>query len=434
MTLLHLHQRQHFLIPRRAVAMGNQNSTERPNKHDETDITSESSTDTGEELTLPENSRVSASPRPPTAAPAANPSGTPVNSTPALKRSQSIPKGRAKYGNDERSEPKPKKMVTSLQMPETRKVARKRQEQQEPTGRRHEEAVTAHVKNRLPSSSHHQQRPDFSVKVPVVSGKALGPYGPTNPWNGDQSGSRPYRPTNSVNFLNGGESENAEETDATPRKRLDEDRLKHADETVVNRKTPVRLDRKQSLKAKRSPGTPKKYSRQLAGKTEKAAGSSLVLFPGLVKYMGPSGFGEDLGAEGAVKTEGLIKTQGSQDDETVAILHTSSNGGKPRKSRDSGEPSSKTTAKVLGQTSAVSGKAQKPQGDNINKPKNAIDTSAPDLAGLSTPPAKAKVPKNEESPAVDDGIRRSGRARKVRQWDGENYEVRPSKQARRILD
>lgn len=402
--------------------MGNQNSTERPNKHDETDITSESSTDTGEELTFPENSRVSASPHPPTAAPAASPSGTPANSTPALKR-QSTPKGRAKYGNDERSESKPKKMVTSLQTPETRKVARKRQEHQEPAGRRHEDAVTAHVKNRLPSSAHHQQRPDFSIKVPVVSGKALGPYGPTNPWNADQSESPPYIPTNSVNFVNDGESENAEEADAAPRKRLDEDRLKHAYETVVNRRRPVKLNRKLPLRAKRSPGTPRK-----SGKTEKAAGSSLVLFPGLVKYMGPSGFGEDLGAEGPIKTEG------SQDEETVAVLHTSSNGGKPKKSGDSVEASTKTTAKVLGQTSAVSGKVQKSQGDNINKPKNAIKTSAPDLAGLSTPPAKAKMPKDEESPTVDDGIRRSGRARKVRQWDGENYEIRPSKQARRILD
>lgn len=429
--LLHPHQRQHFLISRRTVAMGNQNSTERSNKHDETDITSESSADTGEELVFRENSRVSASPRPPTAAPAGSPSGTPSNSTPALKRSQSTPKGQSKYGNDERSESKPKKMATSPQTPGTRKVARKRQEQQERSGRRHEDAVTAQVKNLLPPSSHHQQRPDFSIKAPVVSGTALEPYGPTNTLNGDQSESRPYRPTNSVNSVNCGESKNAEETDAAPRKRSDEDRLKHADGTVVNGKTPLELSQKLPLKAKRGLATPKKYGRQLDNKTEKASGSSLVLFPGLVRYMGPSGHGEVLGAEGAIKTEESIKKQGSQDDETVAVLQTSSNGGNPNDTR---QASTQTTAKDLGQTSAVSRNVQKPQGDLINKAKSAINTSAPDLAGLSTPPATAKIPKDEESPIVDDGIRRSGRARKIRQWDGENYEVRPSKQARRILD
>lgn len=407
--------------------MGAQQSTERHNAHDENDITSESST--GAKLKFPENSRAPVSPRPPTAAPAASPSqlsDDPANSTPALSKSQSARKGRAKHGIDERRKSKPEKMVTSPQTPETQGVARKRHEEQELVIRRHETAITAQIQNLPPPSSQDQQRPDYFVKVPVGSGNALGPYGPTrdvNSWNGDHSKSRPYGPTKSVNFAKGDESESrdlyAEKTDVAAPKLLDGNHPKHADETVANRKTPVKGNLKIPVKAKRSPVTPRKYSGRPAHKAKKAP----ILFPGLVKYMGPSGFREDPDSE--IVGDGPIKRQVSQDDETVANLRASPNGGP-------GEASTKSPAKVLGQTSAVSGKARKPQHGNIIKQENAGNTSARDFAELSTPSTKAEMPEDDKSLAVDDGIRRSGRARKIRRWDGENYEVRPSKQARRL--
>lgn len=411
--------------------MGNQNSTERPNKYDETDMTSESSA--GAELVVAENSRPSASPRP-TAAPAASPSQlskTPSNSTPALMKSQSARKVRAKYGTDERSKSKPEKVVNCLQAPETRKVTRTRYEEQERAGRRHEDAVTVQTENPH-SSSPHQQRQGFSKKVRVGSSNALGPYGPTrdvSPYNGDQSKSRLYGPTNSVNLANSDEPENAEEMGAAPRKQLDGDRLKQADETVANIKKPGKVSRKLFLKAKRNPETPKKDGGHFAKKPENAARSSLVLFPGLVKYMGPSRFSEDPNSQ--IGAEGSSNSQIFQDDKKVASLPSSSNGGKPKKDRGLGEASTKTPAKVLGQTSAVSAKIQKPRHDTIIKLENAINTPTHDLAGLSTPSVKAEIPKDDNSPSLDDGIRRSGRVRKIRHWDGENYEVHLSKKARR---
>lgn len=402
--------------------MGNQNSTERPNKHDETDITSESSSEL--ELVSPEYSRASASPRPPTTAPAAGPSQlsrTPSNSTPALKRSQSARKVRAKGGTDERRKPKPEKMVTSLQAAETREVRRTRHEEQERAGSRHEEAITAQTEN-PESSSPHQKRTNLSKKVRVGPNNVPGQYGPTrdaNPSNGDQPKSRLYGPFNSVNLVNGDESVNVKKTDAAPRKR---GRPKHVNETIANPKTPAKVSRKLFPKTKRSPITPKKAGGQIAIKSENETGSSRILFPGLVKYMGPSGFSEDpdsrIGAD-----EPNNKQMISQDDRTIATFLTSSNSGKPKRGRPT---------KVLDKTSAVSAKIQKSEDDGevITKLENAINTPTFDLAGFSTPSAKVEIPMEDRSPSLDDGIRRSGRARKIRRWDGENYEVRLSKKAR----
>ena len=474
-------------------------------------------------------------------------------------------KGRAKYDIDERRKPKPEKMVTSLQSPETRRVARKRHGEPAVAGRRHQNAVTAPINatNLSPSAYHYQQRPDLYIKVPDGSDPPLGPYGPTrnmNSSNGDQSESRPYGPTMSVNIdhsdQSGSQDSNSEGPDGAPRKRLDGDRLKLVDGAVVDHTTPVKANHKKVVKTKRTPKTPKKYSRELdsadkkaedkkavdkkavdkkavdkkaldkKAAEKKAAGSSLALFPGLVKYMGPSGISKDLDSK--VPADGpQINAQVSQADEVVANLSTSPNSGKSRKAPGSIEVSTKSPAKVINQTNPVSGKVQKLQREDITKPKNSINTAAPDLASGSievstknpakfigqtsdisgkvqelqredinkpknaintaasdlapgsfqvsaknpakfisqtshisgkvqklqredmtkpknsintaapdlapprTPSSKAEAPKDDSSSTIDDGIRRSGRARKIRRWDGENYEVRLSKQPRR---
>lgn len=337
-------------------------------------------------------------------------------------------KGRAKYGIDERRKPKPKKMVTSMQTPKTRRVARKRHGDIGVAVTRHEDAVTAQIDatSLSPSSYHYQQRPEFYIKFPEESGSTLGPYGPTrnmNSCNSDQSESQPYGPTRNVNLGNSDQSEsqdlNPEAPDGAPRMRLNGDRLKFVDETVMNRETLV--------KAQRTPEMPKKYGRQLAIEYKKVAGSSLALFPGLVKYMDPSGITEDLGSK--ISTDGPINAQASQADETLANLLTSLNGGKSKKATGSIEVSTKTPTKIISQTSAVSGKVQNLEREDITKPNNTINTASPDLAPPRTPSAKAETPQDDSSPTIDDGIRRSGRVRKIRRWDGENYEVRSSKQA-----
>ena len=443
-------------------------------------------------------------------------------------------KGRAKYDIDERRKPKPEKMVTSLQSPETRRVARKRHEELAVAGRRHENAVTAPIDatNLSPSAYHYQQRPDFYIKVTDGSDSPLGPYGPTrnmNSCNDDQSESRPYGPTKSVNIgrsdQSGSQDSNSEGLDGAPQKRLDGDRVNLVDGAVVDRITPVKANRKKVVKTKRTPKTLKKYGRQLDSADKKSAGSSLALFPGLMKYMGPSGISKDLDSK--VPADGPpINAQVSQADEVVANLPTSPNSGKSRKAPGSIEVSTKTPAEVINQTSPVSGKVQKLQRENITKPKNSINTAAPDLTSGSTkvstknpvkfigqtsdisgkvqklqreditkpknaintaapdlapgsiqvsaknpakfisqtsdisgkvqklqreditkpknsintaahdlapprtPSSKAETPKDDSSSTIDDGIRRSGRARKIRRWDGENYEVRLSKQPR----
>lgn len=345
-------------------------------------------------------------------------------------------KGRAKYGIDERKKPRPEKMVTSMQSPETRRVARKRHDNKTVAGRRHEDTVTARIDatNLPPSSYHYQQRPEFYIKFPEELGPTLGPYGPTRNMNScydDQSESQPYGPTRSVDAGNSDQSESQDlKPDgpvAAPRMRLDGDRLKFVDETVINRKTSVKVNRKNSAKAKRTPETPKKYGRHIEDK--KAAGVSLALFPGLVKYSNPSGRSEDLDSK--IPTDGPINAKASQTDETVLNLPTSSNGHKSKKAPGSIEVSTKTQAKAISQTSAVVGKVQKLQREDIAEPKNAIINASPSLAPPRTPPPKIKTTQDDSSPTIDDGVRRSGRARRIRRWDGENYEVRHSKQARR---
>lgn len=346
-------------------------------------------------------------------------------------------KGRAKYGIDERRKPRPEKMVTSLQSPETRRVARKRHEDKAVAGRRHEDTVTARIDatNPTPSSYHYQQRPEFYIKFPEELGPTLGPYGPTRNMNScysDQSESRPYGPTRNVDVGNSDQSESQdlkpEGPDAATRKRLDGDRLKFVEETVMNRKMPVKANRKNSANAKRTPETPKKYGRQPAMEDKKVARYSLALFPGLVKYTDPSGISEDLDSK--FPTDGPISAQASQADETVVNLPTSSNDGKSKKAPGSIGVSTKTPAKAISLTNAVVGKVQKLQREDITEPKNAINSASPNLAPPRTPPSKITTPQDDSSHTIDDGVRRSGRARRIRRWDGENYEVRPSKQAR----
>lgn len=344
-------------------------------------------------------------------------------------------KGRAKYGIDERRKPRPEKMVTSLQSPETRRVARKRHEDKAVAGRRHEDTVTARndATNPPPSSFHYQQRPEFYIKFPEELGPTPGPYGPTRNMNscyGDQSESRPYGPTRSVDVGNSDQSDSqdlkTEGPVAAPRMRLDGDRLKFVDETVMNRKTSVKANRRNSAKAKQAPETPKKSGRHIEDK--KLIDFSQALFPGLVKYTDPSG-SED--PDSKIPADGPSNAKASQADEAVVNLPTSSNGGKSKKGPGSIEVSTKTPAKAISQTSAVVGKVQKLQREDITEPKNAINSASPSLAEPRTPPAKTKTTQDGSSPTIDDGVRRSGRARRIRRWDGENYEVRLSKQARR---
>lgn len=352
-------------------------------------------------------------------------------------------KGRAKYGIDERKKPRPEKMVTSLQSPETRRVARKRHEDRAVAGRRHEDTVTARIDatSLPPSTFRYQQRPEFYIKFPEELGSTLGPYGPTRNINspyGDRSQSQPYGPTRSWNAGNSDQSEsqdsNTKGPDAAPRMRLDGDRLKFVDETVMNRVEPVKASRKNSAKAKQTPETPKKYGRRSAIEDKNVEGFSPALFPGLVKYTDPSGISEDLNSK--IPIDGSINNQASQADETVVKLPTTSNGGKSKKAPGSiDDVSTKTIpAKAISQTSAVVRKVQKLQQEDITEPKEAtINNASPSLAAPRTPPAKIRTTQDDDSsPTVDDdGVRRSGRARRIRRWDGENYEVRLSKQARR---
>lgn len=450
--------------------MGTQNSAERPSEPDADDLTSESST--SRESTVADDSRAKVTPklekvtpsagsRPSTAAHAASASqlsGTPANPTQALSASQPpsilyghqwpeflcdkveiliresvaegdktednwdvishrlrerygfersasgiknywARRGRAKYGIDERRKPKPETMATSLKTPQTRRAARKREEL---VRSRHEDAVTAPIvaMNPHPSFFSYQQRPEFAIASPVGSGFAHGLYGPTkhlkndanaaesNFDNGDQSESRPYGTTRNMNLGTRDQSASQdfkdEETDAAPRKRLDGDLQNHAHKTVVNRdrwekmnrKRPEKANRTMPLKAKQSPETPKKDGRQLANRAKNIASSSNILFPGLMKYVDPSSLNEDLDRK-------------------------------------------------------IIGKSQHADITKVTKPRNVINTSACDLALRSTPPAKAQMPKDDDSLTIGDGIRRSGRVRKTRHWGDEIYEVRPSKQARR---
>lgn len=333
-------------------------------------------------------------------------------------------KGRAKYGIDERRKPRPEKMVTSLQSPETRRVARKRYE---------DNRIDA--KKRPPPSFHYQQRPEFYIKFPEELGPTPGPYGPTRNMNStyvDQSESQPYGPTRNVDVGNSNQSESQdlkpEGPVAAPRMRLDGDRLKFVDETVMTRKKLVKANRKSSAKAKQNTETPKKYGSHIED-TKKLVDFSQALFPGLVKYTDPSGDSEDLGSK--ILTDGPIKAKAPQADEAVVNLPTSSKSGKSKKAPGSIEASTKTPAKAIGKISAVVGKVQKLQREDITKPKNAINSTSLSLGPPRTPSAKTKTTQDDSSPSIDDGVRRSGRARRIRRWDGENYQVRQSKQARR---